>query len=244
MDYAALKSLSFQEIKLIAQEIGLESDKSKERIVEAVSQAFREYENYKKTKLDRWIRMGQLGKTGKDGTAYLVTNKKGEEYAMKTFRKQKSSDKIRKEAELQKRAAEMGVAPEVYDVDTVGKYIVMEKMDKHLINSLQEQKGLLTKTQQKQIIHLYKRLDEANVFHGDANPLNYMYLGRTLYIIDFGMAKAVTNELIKKLGTNTPNLSIMTLGMILKLKEMNCPEDSWSYLSNFLTQEQKIQFNI
>lgn len=119
----------------------------------------------------------------------------------------------------------------------------MEKMDKHLLDVLKKQGGL-KKTQQKQIINIFKKLDEANVFHADANLMNYMFLGRKLYIIDFGMAKEITNALIKKLGTNTPNLNIMTLGFILKLKEMQFSYDSYDHLIKFLNEDQIKTFNL
>ena len=77
---------------------------------------------------------------------------------------------------------------------------------------------------QKQIISIYKKLDRAQVFHGDANLLNYMCKGRKLYIIDFGMAKQITPNLIKKLGTETPNMHIMTLGLALKLRDLKYPK--------------------
>ena len=162
---------------------------------------------------------------------------------MKTFRKIKSSERIKKEAELQSRAANYGIAPEIHDINTVAKYIVMKKMDKHLLEVMKKE-GCLAKKYQKQIINIYKQLDEANVFHADANLLNYMFLDKKLYIIDFGMAKQITNSLIKKLGTTRPNLHIMTLGLILKLKEMGYKEDSWSYLINFINDEHKTNFRI
>ena len=117
-------------------------------------------------------------------------------------------------------------------------------MDKHLIDIIQKQEGSLSKAHQKQIINIYKNLDNARVFHGDANLLNYMFKGKQLYIIDFGMSKEITNELVRKLGTTTPNLHIMTLGLILKLKEMNCPSSSYEYLAKFISDDQREKFCI
>ena len=71
-----------------------------------------------------------------------------------------------------------------------------------------------------------------------------LFKGRQLYIIDFGMAKEITTSLIYKLGTSTPNLSIMTLGLVLKLKELGSKESSYSYLSKFLSEEQRSQFSL
>jgi hypothetical protein len=95
----------------------------------------------------------------------------------------------------------------------------------------------LNKTQQQAIINLYKKLDEAGVFHGDSNITNYMYKGKKLYLIDYGMAKEITPALCKKLGTNTPNMTIMTLGLIIKLKELKCPPSSYQYLLQYVSMD-------
>ena len=163
---------------------------------------------------------------------------------MKTFRKNKSSTTLRKEAELQNMAAGEGASPRVIDIDTVSKYIVMEKMDKHLFDIMKKSSGNISHNVQRQIITLFRKLDKAGVFHGDANLMNYMFKGRKLYIIDFGMSKEITTSLVKKLGTVTPNLDIMTLGLVLKLREMGSPSSSYSYLVKFLKEEQKSRFSL
>ena len=244
MNYNKLDDLTYQEIKEICENMGLKIKHNKEDMLKDIISAFKKYEKYKKSKIDKYIRDKQIGNKGKEGITYLVHTKNGNEYAMKTFRPQKSSSKIRQEVHLQQLAANLGIAPNVIDFDTVSKYIVMDKMDKHLVDVISKQSGVLSKTNQKQIISIYKKLDEANVFHGDANPLNYMFNGKQLYIIDFGMSKEITNSLIKKLGTSTPNIHIMTLGLVLKLKEMNCVPDSYSYLKKFISEEQCKQFCI
>lgn len=242
MDYAHLEQFSYNELKSMTQEMGLKVRRSKVGLVEEIAEAFKEYESYKKDKLDKYQRGEQLGEKGKEGTTYLVTTKDGTEYAMKTFRKQKSSTTLRKEADLQKLAADVGASPNVIDIDTVSKYIVMEKMDSHIVKKMEEQGGELTRHQQKQIISIYKKLDKAGVFHGDANMLNYMYHGDKLYIIDFGMARPITTALVKKLGTETPNMHIMTLGLALKLRDMGCSSSSYEYVVKYLSEEQRMQF--
>jgi tRNA A-37 threonylcarbamoyl transferase component Bud32 len=245
MNYNQLEHLSYTEIKKLSDDLGIKPKRSKEETLKGVVQAFKQYEQYKKNKIDKYTRMHQLGLKGKEGTTYLVKDKyTGEEYAMKTFRKQKSSSKLRQEAKLQQLAANTGISPNIIDTDTVSKHIVMDKMDKHLLETIKKQEGNLSKTHQKQIINIYKELDKAGVFHGDANLLNYMFKGKQLYIIDFGMAKEITNELVRKLGTTTPNLHIMTLGLILKLKEMNCPASSYEYLAKFIPDYQREKFLI
>ena len=236
-------SYSYTELKEMAKEMGLRIRRSKAELIRDISQGFREYESYKKEKLDRYERLGQLGEKGKEGTTYLVESK-GKQYAMKTFRKQKSSTTLRKEAELQNMAAEIGASPRVVDIDTVSKYIVMEKLDRHLYETLKKNGGIMSQNIQRQIITIYRKLDRAGVFHGDANLLNYMFKGRQLYIIDFGMAKEITNKLVYRLGTTTPNLSIMTLGLVLKLKEIGSPRSSYSYLAKHLSEEQRSQFGL
>lgn len=242
MDYSQLDQFNYRELKNIAVDMGLKVHRSKANIIEEIAEAFKEYESYKKDKIDRYKIHNQLGERGKEGTTYLVSTKDGRQYAMKTFRKYKSSTTLRKEAELQKMAADVGAAPNVVDIDTVSKYIVMERMDTHLVDRMKIQGGTLTKDQQRQIISIYKKLDKARVFHADANLLNYMYRGEKLYIIDFGMSKEVTTALVNKLGTETPNINIMTLGLALKLREMGCPESSYEYVVKYLTEEQKLQF--
>jgi len=242
MDYTHLEQYSYADLKQLAMDMDLTIRRSKAGMIEEISNAFREYEKYKKDKKDRYKRLEQLGDRGKEGTTYLVKTRKGKMYAMKTFRKQKSSNTLCKEADLQKMAADVGAAPNVVDIDTVSKYIVMERMDRHLLQVVQEQGNRLTKDQQKQIISIYKKLDQANVFHGDANLMNYMYKGDRLYIIDFGMAKEITTSLKRELGTDTPNVTIMTLGMVLKLREKEFPASSYRYLVRYLTPEMRTQF--
>ena len=118
----------------------------------------------------------------------------------------------------------------------------MEKLDKHLMDVINKQNGNITEEQQKQIIHIYKSLDLSEVFHGDSNILNYMFKKNKLYIIDFGMGKIIDEKLKKKLGTKTPNLTLMTLGFILKLKELNCPSSAYSYLLTFVTVEDRAKY--
>jgi len=235
---------TYNELKAMALEMGLPPRRSKKELFSDIIAAMQEYESYKKDKIDRYERISQLGEKGKEGTTYLVRIRSGQEYAMKTFRKHKSSATLRKEAELQNMAASEGASPKVIGIDTVSKYIVMEKLDRHLYDIMKKNGGDLTQNIQKQIITLYRKLDRAGVFHGDANLLNYMLKGRKLYIIDFGMAKEITISLVYKLGTSTPNMSIMTLGLVLKLRDMGSPSSSYSYLVKFLTEDQRSQFSI
>lgn len=242
MDYTSnLEKYSYKELKNMAERMEIPIRRSKEGIISEINLSFKEYYKYKKDKLQKYSRGVQLGKNGKEGITYLVTDKKGNEFAMKTFKKSKSSKTLQKEAKLQKTASDHGIAPNVIDIDTVSKYIVMDKMDKHLFEVLKERH--LSATIQKDIINIYKKLDKAGVFHGDVNIANFMYKDDKLCIIDFGMAKEITKNLVDNLG-NTPNLTVMTLGLILKLKELNFDNYSYKYLKKYISQEQCIKFNI
>lgn len=236
MDYDTLNKCSFQELKKMAKDMGLKLKKSKKEYIQDITSAFKEYENYKKNKIDKYKKIKQLGNKGKDGITYLVENDKQKIYAMKTFKKSKSSNKIKLEYALQKKAALVGVSPRVVEFDTVSNYIVMEKMSHHLIEDMNNQDKTLSKNQQLRILDIYRKLDNIGVFHDDSNILNYMIKDDQIYIIDFGFSKQIDERLIKKLGTKNPNLNIMTLDLIIKLKELNYNPYSWKYLKNVLSE--------
>ena len=244
MNIEQLNILSYKELKDIAIEMNIKISKKKEDLIIDMLKCFKEYEKYKKEKVDKYEKIKQLGEKGKEGTTYLVKTKDGNEYAMKTFKKTKSSDKLRKEASLQEKVSEFNISPKVIEIDTISKYIVMEKMDCHLIDKMKKQDGNLTEHQQKQIIKIFKLLDKANVFHGDSNILNYMFKGKKIYIIDFGMSQIINEKLVKKLGIDTPNLTLMNLGFILKLKELSCPTSSYSYLITFVSNKDKSKYGL
>lgn len=244
MDYSMLEQSTYGDLKKMAKEMGLRSKKSKTEYIEEIKDAFKEYEKYKSKKIDKYTRVRQLGNKGKEGITYLVTDSKGHEFAMKTFRKGKSSNTLKMEYILQKKAASVGVAPRVVEYDTVSKYIVMEKMDIHLIDLMKKQKGSLSRSQQYRILDMFEKLDSVGVFHGDSNILNYMVKGSTMYMIDFGFSKEIDSKLVKKLGTDKPNIRMMTLGLVLKLKELKCPSTSWKYLKKHLTADEISNFGI
>lgn len=244
MDYSILKKTSFSDLQKMAKELHLPVRRSSNDYYKDIEKCFLEYEKYKVDKLDKYTKIKTLGNKGKEGITYLVTNNSNIEFAMKTFRKQKSSYTLHTEYILQKKASTLGISPRVVEFDTVSKYIVMEKMDYHLLDLINKQKGILYKKQQQQIIDIYKKLDSAKIFHGDSNILNYMLKDNNIYIIDFGFSKEINSKLIRKLGTDSPNLRIMTLGFILKLKELNCNPLSWSLLKLYISPNEIQRFKI
>lgn len=244
MDIKQLNILTYKELKDIATDMDIEIPRKKEDLISEMLRCFKKYEKYKKDNVDKYVKIKQIGEKGKEGTTYLVKTKDSKEYAMKTFKKTKSSDRIRREADLQEKASKHNISPEVIEIDTISKYIIMEKMDTHLYDKMKEQNGNITEIQQKQIIKIFKLLDKAKVFHGDSNILNYMFKGKKLYIIDFGMSQYIDDKLVKKLGVDTPNLSLMNLGFILKLKELRCPSSSYSYLLTFVSDKDKSKYGL
>ena len=244
MDYSLLEKSTFGELAKMAKEMGLPSKRSKAEYISDIQGAFGEYEKYKSHKLDKYTRIRQLGNKGKEGVTYLVTDNKEREFAMKTFRKTKSSNTLKSEYTLQKLAASAGVAPRVVEYDSVSKYIVMEKMDTHLIDIIKKNKGHLSRMYQIQIIELFQKLDTIGVFHADSNILNYMLKNKKIYLIDYGFAKEINSKLTRKLGTETPNLKFMTLGLVLKLKELNCDSSSWKHFKKYISTNDIGKFKI
>lgn len=239
-----LEKCSICDLRKMALEMELPSRRSKTEMIETISLAFREYEEYYREKIAKYKRCKRLGNKGKEGTTYLVVDKKNNEYAMKTFRKGKSSSNLHKEYRLQEMASMEGISPKVYDYDTVSKYIVMDRMECHLTDVIRKQKGNLLKYQQKRILEIFDKLDSSKVFHGDANLTNYMMVGKQIFIIDFGFAKKIDSKLIQKLGTEHPNKTMMLIGFILKLRDMNCPYSAYKYLLPHISNGDREKFGL
>lgn len=249
MNSSYLEKYKISELKEFASDMNIEIGKcTKTELIEKLLIPLKEYEEYKIRREDRYERLEQLGKAGKEGVTYLVRDKNGDEYAMKTFKKNKSSDGIILESELQHKASKMGIAPIIYDVDTVFNYIVMERLDMHLFDVMKKQNGELTKAQQNDVIRLFKKLDDCGIFHNDSNIMNYMYKisgdSKKLYLIDYGLSKEINEKLVTKLNTSKPNIKIMLLGFVLKLKEMKCNQTAYKYLLPYISDDDKLKFNL
>lgn len=243
-----MEKISYSKLKALAIEMEIPISKNKDILMEEVLKTLQKYKNTRKAptkqKPEKYIISQQLGEKGKEGITYQVHNRDGQEYAMKTFKKTKSVKTLVLEAELQQLAAESGIAPQITDVNTDTKYIVMQKLDTHLVSKMEKQQGCMTQGQQKQVINIFKKLDKCKIFHGDINPMNFMYKKSKLYIIDFGMSKHITPQLIKKLGTKTPNLDLMSLAMVIKLKKLGCPESSYNLFLDEIPEEKRELFPI
>ena len=161
-----------------------------------------------------------LGREGKEGATYEVysslTNKS---YAMKAFRPTKSATKISQEAELQKEAASLGVAPRIltYSGSSRNKYILMDKLT-HRLSDLaksKSQNNQLTTEQQEGIIECAEKLDQLEILHNDGNALNLMTDddGR-IYYIDYGFSKYINKKLLKKYGPHVNGC--LTISMLVR----------------------------
>jgi len=177
-------------------------------------------QDVKKSPDGKYTIIQQLGSSGKEGTTYLVKNKKGDEFAMKMFSKHKSVNMLLKEVVFQKQAAKHDIAPQIKETNEEHKYIVMEKLDKNLFDIVKKNQGAIPDTVQRKIVSVIKKMDGTGVFHGDPNPANFMLKGNSMYMIDYGFAKDIDDKLMKKYETEVPNSKFMILGLILKLKEI------------------------
>lgn len=238
-----LETYSMTKLKEIASKLGIKPKRGKVDTIKAILEEMKEYEEYKREKLDKYTRLHQLGNKGKEGTTYLVSDKEGKKYAMKTFRKGKSSKNLKKEYKFLRKASEKGISPPPYDYDIVSKYIVMEKMDNHLKDMLTQPGYVLPKSYQLRILEIYKTLDDLGIFHNDGNLQNYMLKNKKLYIIDFGLAKKIDKKLIRTCG-NTPNYRLMTIGFIIKMQELKLDEKSYKYLLKTVSKEDRVNYGI
>jgi tRNA A-37 threonylcarbamoyl transferase component Bud32 len=232
MKYSGIEEWKCDRLRsVLREEFGLTPAKTKTKMIDQIFEA----------KHTRYSFEKQLGDPGKDAVTWQV-NMGGKKFALKQFKPQKSEKKIRKEVELQTLAANAGIAPKIHDVDYDRKYIVMDKLDKHLVEVGSDK--LVADDSQRQLVNLYNKLDDIGVFHGDPNPLNYMFKRKKLYVIDFGMSSVIDSKLKKKLATETPNADIMALSMVLKLKKIGFPEQSYSILAESLPTSRKEQFGL
>lgn len=255
--YKFLNLLNVNDLREISKQVGIENPEniSKTDLISYLKNGFKKYglpdKDVEKNKVERLSEeksrnkykiIDKLGHEGKEGTIYLVTKGK-KEYAMKQFKQTKSENNIQKEAKLLKIAYKIGVAPKVYDVDLENKWIVMEKLNKSLFDILKENQGKLSKQYQKRMIEICKKLDEAEIYHGDPSPLNFMEKDGQLYIIDFGFGSYIDEKYIQKNNTSKPNISFMILGFLLKIKDV-CDMNNFKELLKVIPKQDIEKFGL
>ena len=187
------------------------------------------------TNLDPYTVVKQLGSKGKDANVYLVRTGNGKLYARKQFRKNKNISAIKTEVAMQKIAASVKLSPKIIEYDLNKKYIIMQALDSNLFEVMKKKKGKIIQKYQKEMLQIFKTLDQIGIFHKDPSPLNFMLDSKDdLYIIDFGMASNIN----KQKDGNNPNYDQMTLGMLLKLRSV-CPNITYKVLENSLAPHLK-----
>ena len=213
-----------------------------------------------KLESDRFIEVGViLGKPGKEGTAKVVWDQKDRIHRVKKqFRKTKSGNTLTKEAELQNLGNEYGLSPKVLEINADEKYIIMEMMEpKTLIDVIAENKKngrpLLSNSNQREIIELFKKLDNSGIFHGDPNPLNFMkfpsnYKNKRLAgkfgLIDYGFGKMIKGSQDLVIYSGKPNQSLMTVGLLVILKKRGFTPSSFTVLYDNISKAVKVQFDL
>ena len=169
-----------------------------------------------------------LGRPGKEKTVHAAVRKgDGAHVAIAFFKNSKKSfERMRAEADFQRRAAALGIAPKVFACVKPGDFaidpgrrgcIIMELLRGSTLKKLvTEQDGKLTRAQQLRLIEIYQGLGRAGICHGDAaNGNNFVAdAGGNLHVIDFGMASNVTRE-IRRIWGESWRLNMMEVGSLL-----------------------------
>ena len=182
----------------------------------------------------RFVKITQLGRPGKEGVVFLVVDDNANKYAMKTFKPRKSGNTLEKEAYFQHLASQKGISPAIIEYNPEKKYIVMELLSRTLLEVIAAQNNVLTEVQQRQIIDLYRKLDEIGIVINDGNPLNVMEKNGRFYLIDYGFAKFSTHKDFQKY--TLPNYELMPLGLLIWLKG-KVPTKGWTYFRQQIKPE-------
>lgn len=225
-----MNNLTNIELKSILDILEISKSGNKDELISKINKQFTKYKKYRSTTKDKYTKIRRIGGVSKEGICYVVKDKKGDEFVMKTFPERKSYKNILKEADFQSLASSEGIAPLIYDVDPVHKYLVMDKLDKHLTQYLEENGGKLSKKFQKRILKICKSLDKLNILYNDTNIQNFMIYNDELYLIDYGMCMEIDSNCVKKFNTKTPNIDFLRKSIVNKLREANCPETSYVLL--------------
>lgn len=241
----SMEKKTVDELGEIMKRLNIESNpKSKKEKIEAIMDVFKDYNLYKKKKVDRFVKKEQLGDKGRESRTFLVYDKKTKnDYAMKTYRKNKNTENMEREYLFQKKAAEIGISPKVIDYDTVNKTIIMEKLDEDLVDVIRRQKGKMTIKQQKELMEIFRLLDTIGVFHKDSNPLNFMFKNGKMYVIDYGFSEEITDKLKKHYLTETPNWDYMPISFMAQIKDY-FPEGDFKYIEGKIKPEAQARISL
>lgn len=225
-----MNNLTKDELKSILDILEISKSGNKEELIKKIKKEFTKYKKYKLSSKDKYTKIRRIGGVSKEGICYVVKTTDNCEYVMKTFPDKKSYKNILKEANFQSLASSEGIAPLVYDVDPVHKYIIMDKLDKHLTDYLVDNGGKLSKKFQKRILEICNILDKLNIFYNDTNIENFMIHDDELYLIDYGMCIQIDNNCLRKYNSLTPNIDFLRKSIVNKLIEGNCSETSYNLL--------------
>lgn len=147
-----------------------------------------------------WTLGDKIGSESADGTLKLYsTNIDGY-----VFKEQSDINKknFLREVTIQKKAAELGVAPQIYEVFLSKNEggIVMEKMDYTATEFIMDiLKSNLTQDEKitaifeviLNMVSIIETLAKHQILHGDIHFGNFMYKNNTLKIIDFGLSQKI-----------------------------------------------------
>ena len=166
----------------------------------------------------------QLGAAGKDKIVHRGVDSTGREWAVAKLKRPgnvKDTSKLLNEVKFLKRAAALGLAPQVSDVhsDLKRGVLVMELLAGGTLKAvLERQKGVLRPEQQERLVHILESLGGpgCDMVHGDlANPLNYVEdAAGVLHVIDFGFSRDI-GKLDREVLGNSPRLNLFTVGNLL-----------------------------
>jgi len=220
-----LQKCNVDTLKKIASKmnINISELKKKSDLVNVVDKAFN-------------VNNNMLGE-GKDAKIYDSNKNNG--VAVKQYKKLKSPVRITSEIDFQKQASERGISPKILNYNLSDKTVEMEKLDRTLLDVLKSSGGKISIKYQRRIIEIFRILDELKIFHADPNILNFMEKNGNLYIIDFGFAKKINKNLIKKHDNHSDlNMQFMPLGLYIKLKELS-PNGNFDIIKEAIPSNKK-----
>lgn len=232
-----LRFLTLEELKKILKEASrsdyekIDSSTTKDQLISILTQVFKKIDD------NTFLKLRKLGTPGKDGTVWAVKYKPPleksypKEYALKKFKASKSSTKITLESELQSIASKNGISPSVVEVDTFGKFIVMDLLTgETLFDILKKTGGVMNLRHQKELVNLIKKLDSISIYHGDPSPLNFITDSEgKIKVIDFGFSRKMRE------GEKLLNQKYMLLGFVLKMKEIGVDVNkNYMYIKKYI----------